>query len=80
LRQLFEPATKKPIRISRSFNVPDLNDPFCQFHVWSSGKSGKILDASGSWIEKPGEYFFDLQVDGKNTGRLPIHILLAGSH
>jgi hypothetical protein len=77
LRQLIEPATKKPIGISKNFNVPDTSKPHCQFEVWSAGLSGKNAGTGGAWIEKAGEYFFDLKVDGKNTGRLPIHILPA---
>jgi len=74
LRQLVEPATKKPIGISKNIKVPDTNKPHCQFEVWSAGQPGKIAGGGGAWIEKPGDYFFDLKVDGKNSGRLPLHI------
>lgn len=80
LRQLVEPATGRPIAFSRQFKTPDMNTPHCQFEVWSAGQPGKVSGERGAWIEKPGDYFFDLKVDGNNIGRLPIHILLARSH
>lgn len=76
LRQLLEPATKKPIELFKKIKVPDANKPHCNFEVWSVGKPGKTAGGGGAWIERPGEYFFDLKIDGKQIGRLPIHILL----
>jgi hypothetical protein len=79
LRQLTEPNTSKPIGVSKTFKVPETNNAHCHFEVWSAGRPGSVAGGGGAWIEKPGDYFFDLVVDGKNIGRLPIHVLLARS-
>ncbi|HEY1789056.1 MAG TPA: hypothetical protein VGJ73_12920 [Verrucomicrobiae bacterium] len=76
LKQLIEPATKKPIELNKQVNVPDENRAHCKIEIWFAGQSGKIAGPSGVWIEKPGDYFFELNVDGKNVAQVPLHILL----
>ncbi len=77
LGESIDPATQKPVEITKNFKVPETNRSHCQFEVWSSGRPGTAYGAGGTLIEKPGDYFFDLKVDGKNSGRLPLHVLLA---
>jgi hypothetical protein len=76
-RQLINPTTKKPIESKKDIKVPDTNNAHCHFEVWSFGQPGKVAGSGGALIEKPGDYFFDLNVDGNSHGRLPIHIRLA---
>lgn len=58
---------KLQTEISKNIKIPDTNKPHCNFEIWSGE----------AWIEKPGDYFFELKIDGKSNGRVPIYILPA---
>ena len=74
-RPILAPPTKQPIGIVRRITVPDTNKSHCHFEVWSVGHPETVANPGGAWIEKPGEYFFDLRVDGNYLGRLPVRVL-----
>ncbi|HXT13098.1 MAG TPA: hypothetical protein VN873_16180 [Candidatus Angelobacter sp.] len=74
LRKIVDPTTNKPLECSKEFITPDKNKAHCQFQVWQIGKPGNVSGGTGALIEKPGDYFFELRVDGKTLGSLPLHL------
>jgi hypothetical protein len=74
-RPLIEPTTGKPVGIAKRITVPDTNRSHCHFEVWSLGHPGGVADPGGALFEQPGEYYFDLRVNGTHFGRLPLRIL-----
>jgi hypothetical protein len=66
--------TKNPVKTERKFKTPDTSSSHCEFSLWSAGLPGTVEGGGGVWIERPGDYYFDLKIDGKHSGRIPLHV------
>jgi hypothetical protein len=75
-KQLIDRETNRKIGYFRSFKVPDMGKSHSQYETWCSGEPGEPVGMNGSLIENPGDYFFDLMIDGNAIARLPVHISL----